>query len=423
MRVLILSDFFPPLTGGVETHVAHLSAGLTARGHDVAVFTSQVDWAPAAEEYDRVRVVRAPSVARHIPGAYSSSARPWFPPFPDPLASAHLRRLVRSFRPDIVHGHDWLARSFLPLAIRNHAALVTTLHYYTQTCAKKSLMYRGGPCSGPAIRKCLSCAGSHYGPLKGTVVAGSNWPMAKLERARSDVIIAVSQFVADGNHIDHSETKRVVIPNFLAPNETLTANDHELLRALPDEPFVLFAGDLRRDKGIQVLFDAYRTIPDPPPLVLLGEIWPDTESEIPRGAVHLGTWTQAAVREAWRRCLFGVVPSIWPEAFGLVALECMAAGRPVIASRVGGIPEVVADGECGVLVSPGDPTALAAAMSGLLSDQERRARMGLRAAERAGNFSADVILPRIEAAYELALERRRSRTGRASSAQHTGIRR
>ncbi len=78
-----------------------------------------------------------------------------------------------------------------------------------------------------------------------------------------------------------------------------------------------------------------------------------------------------------------VVPSIWAEAFGLAALEPAARGVPVVASRTGGIPEVVRDGETGVLVPPGDVEALAAAMATLLADPERRRSMGAAAREHA----------------------------------------
>jgi glycosyltransferase involved in cell wall biosynthesis len=80
-----------------------------------------------------------------------------------------------------------------------------------------------------------------------------------------------------------------------------------------------------------------------------------------------------------------VVPSLWEEAFGLAVAEGMAAGVPVVASRIGGIPEQVEDGQSGLLVPPGDADALAGALLRLLSDPEERTRLAAQGRERARN--------------------------------------
>jgi glycosyltransferase involved in cell wall biosynthesis len=108
-----------------------------------------------------------------------------------------------------------------------------------------------------------------------------------------------------------------------------------------------------------------------------------------------------------------VVPSLG-EGFGMVALEAMERGRAVIASDVGGLPEIVEDGTTGLLVPPGDPVALARAIVELAGDPARAAGLGARGRERAvAAFSQDRCTDRIEELYRTALEtgaRRRSRT-------------
>jgi glycosyltransferase involved in cell wall biosynthesis len=98
-----------------------------------------------------------------------------------------------------------------------------------------------------------------------------------------------------------------------------------------------------------------------------------------------------------------VVPSVWPEPFGQVALEAMACGRAVIASNIGGLRDVVVDGETGVMVPPGDITALREALRMLMSDPARRARMGEAGRRRARAFFASTVVRRIEQVYTQVL--------------------
>ena len=93
-----------------------------------------------------------------------------------------------------------------------------------------------------------------------------------------------------------------------------------------------------------------------------------------------------------------VVPSRW-EGFGLVLVEAMAAGKPIVATHVGAIPEVVADGETALLVPPSDPPAIAAAVVSILSDPERAHAMGRRGVERAMLFSWEHVSGRLEDLY------------------------
>jgi glycosyltransferase involved in cell wall biosynthesis len=103
---------------------------------------------------------------------------------------------------------------------------------------------------------------------------------------------------------------------------------------------------------------------------------------------------------AWRRATLAVVPSLWPEPFGMVAMEALAAGTPVVASRVGGLPEIVRDGVDGVLVGPGDPAALAATVRELLEDDARREAMAASARSGASRFAPAVVAEAVDAVYE-----------------------
>jgi glycosyltransferase involved in cell wall biosynthesis len=160
---------------------------------------------------------------------------------------------------------------------------------------------------------------------------------------------------------------------------------------------------VRRDKGIHVLLEAYRRLHSPPPLALVGKVWPDTPAELPAGVRLLANWPNSAVYEAMRRCLALVAPSVWPEPCPLVVIEAVTAGRPVVASAIGGVPEIVADGKEALLVPAGDAGALAAALERITGDPVLREELAAGAASRAGDYTAEAVVPRFEAAYERGL--------------------
>ena len=110
------------------------------------------------------------------------------------------------------------------------------------------------------------------------------------------------------------------------------------------------------------------------------------------------------VLRAWGHCLAAVVPSVWPEPFGLVAAEAMAAGKPVVASAVGGLAELVQDGITGIHVPPGDVTALRHALERIVADAPLRARLGAAGRERAQAYSSDVVVGLWEQVFNEVLE-------------------
>ncbi len=195
-----------------------------------------------------------------------------------------------------------------------------------------------------------------------------------------------------------------MIPNFVPDQIDADPAETESYTAqLPEGDFILFVGDLSRDKGIHVLLNAYAELKSAPPLVLIGRHCQDTPAELPPNVLFLNSWPHAAVMAAWRRCSIAVAPSTWPEPFGVVVLEAMAAGRPVIASRIGGLPDMVVDGETGVLVPPDDAAAFQTALERLLADRELRDQLGQAGQRRVGQFRADAVIPRIEQIYHMLM--------------------
>ena len=125
----------------------------------------------------------------------------------------------------------------------------------------------------------------------------------------------------------------------------------------------------------------------------------DTPATMPEGVRVLDGCPHRGVMDAFRRCLAAVAPSVWPEPFGLVVLEAMTAGSPLVAASTGGIMDIVADRESGLMVRPGDAAQLHDALALLLDDPELRARLGREARSRARSFTTSRVVPDIEALY------------------------
>ncbi len=404
MRVLMLSELYPPFIGGSEQYVRNLGHELAARGHSVSVATISGSAAGMTDE-GGVRVHRVRSSTQRLP-VLLASGRPYHPPFPDPDVTSALRRIIADEQPAVVHAHNWMVHSFLPLKELSGAALAMTLHDYGVACAKRSLLYRDEECSGPGFSKCLHCAGRHYGTAKGMAITLGNWATQPLLRKMIDVFIPVSRAVARGNQLAELDVPFEVVPNFVPNGVADTADDgHPALATLPTQPFWLYVGALSRHKGLPVLLEAYRSLgamgaDDVPPLVVMGRQMGEAPIELPPGITFVEDAPHGAVMAAWRRASVGFIPSVFPDPCPTVAIEAMAAGVPVIGSRIGGLPDLVDDGRTGMLVAPGDVAALAAAMRRALDAPDVLRAMGSAARERAPRFMAADVVTRIERIYE-----------------------
>lgn len=407
MRILMLAQFYAPVIGGEERHVSSLSKALVARGHDVTVATMPHPNRPADAVIDGVRVVGLNGTMRQLAALFSDPERPHAPPFPDPGVLIALRSLIASFKPDIVHGHNWLVRSFLPLKRRRGPGLVVTMHDYSSVCAIKTLTRSDAPCPGPSPERCFPCSWRHFHGVKGPVTYAANRLSMPLERGLIDHAIAVSSAVAEKCDLVGSRIPYDVIPT-LIPDEMgrLPAIADDRLNQLPPTGYLLFVGDLNRRKGCDVLIEAYRRLQNAPPLVMIGRRCPETPPELPQGVQIFESWPHWAVMHAWSRCLFGIVPSSWIEPCGTVVMEANAVGKATIATNQGGLAEIVAGGVSGLHIPPRDPAALAAAMQSLIDDAPLREKLSKGALEQAETFKSRTIVPRIEHIYASVLARR-----------------
>lgn len=400
MRILLVSDYYPPFIGGAHRQSALVARFLAERGHEVEVATLWHAGFPRREQdgavpVHRVRQLRSVGPLGRRPGQRHQ------PAFPDPVTSLALRRIVRRFRPDVVHAYGGISFSAAVALLGTEIPLVLVARDYGYGCPTRTLVRNGAICDGPALRRCLSCSAGYYGLPKGIAATLGLRASQPILRRRLRAVISVSSYVRDTVRRDFAHDAALpdaVIPSFRERDDLAPAEGTDVVRRLDaiGEPFILFVGALRGEKGIAELLGAYRRIDGAPPLVLVGTRERDTPPTMPPGVTVIEQATITEVVAAWDRALFGVLPSRWPEPLGSVVYEGMSRGRAVIGTRPGGHVDMIEDGESGLLVAAGDEAALEEAMRRLIDDPALRERLGRAARERAARFTAGESIPAIE---------------------------
>ena len=318
-------------------------------------------------------------------------------------AGRAFRDLLADLRPDVVHVHDLLDTSLHEAAGRR-APLVWNVHNFIAcTSGYKYFRQPGQECMRPHGPGCVGhllfhgCAHARDPRPYPRRYAQTSARVKALKRA--DLALVHSRFMAD--HVTSNAVERVrVAPPFvgsLPPPEPL-----------PADASVLFVGRVTPQKGLDVLVRAIE--PLGLELEVCGDGWGLPETRELVDVLRLGDRVRfhGAVDPAdlgghYERASIVVVPSLWPEPFGLVGLEAMAHARPVIGTATGGIPEWLRDRESGLLVPPGDVGALSSAIAELAGDPHLSAAMGRRGRMRGEEeVSTDRYLAAVEPAYELA---------------------
>jgi glycosyltransferase involved in cell wall biosynthesis len=387
VRILLVSDFYPPSPGGLEGHVRRLAEALILRGHDVAVVsgTAHPDPLPGGAPMHY-----APTILSNAPRIYANMAMHFPPPFPD----LHFRRVVRqvaeAWRPDVVHAHGWCAFSSY---WTDAPPLIVTLHDHGLRCPKRTLLRENGECVAGIGWRCIACTGDQSMAKRVPLAGAMHWSVPRLA-VRANRFIAVSHSVAQRFvETGIAESKIRVIPNFLD-----TASREPGM--VPSKPRVLFVGPDSVHKGRSVAIEAFSRLPAGlATLVLVGS---DTPANA-EGVVNLGYLRGAALWEQYSQATVTLVPAVWPEPCPTIVLEAMAYGVPVIGSRIGGIPDLIEDGASGLLVPPNDPSRLAESMHVVLSDRELRDKLGVGARGRSLHFDTDVVVPQLLEQYESVL--------------------
>ncbi len=376
MHALQLTQRFPPALGGVEDHVAHLASLLPAAGVQVEVFTTDL--------------------RRDIPFDRFE------PPATEVLPGVHRFRAVRAA--ELPHALGNIAPAMLPAVLEGGWDVIHAHAYgYFPTFAGSlgRLLHRGALVITP-----------HADP--GTPSVAKRFfdrvvPRATLRRA--DRVIALTPREKTLLESWGIPPDRIaVIPNGVDLSEFPPPADRS---PRDDGLTALFVGRCYpRQKGLEVLLQAMHRLRSSRRvrLRIVGEDWGGyavvaaltAELHLEDRVTLVGRLDRSALLREFAAADLFVLPSLF-DSLPIAVLEAMAAGLPVVATRVGGVPDVVEDTHTGILVEPGDPTALAAALDALAADDGLRGRLGAEAWRRSARYSWDAVIPKIKSVYEEAV--------------------
>jgi glycogen(starch) synthase len=361
---------FDPI-GGMQNHTAELTRALDRRGVAQTVVTTRPPTAPHFQRLgDHARVIRLGLPVRRFRQLYGLQAAIVAP--------------VLASRADLVHVHLGEDLAVLPVgaaAARLHRLpLVLTVH--------------------TSLRHTLAVS-----DLRSAVLKTLGGPIERWGERSAEAVVVITPRLCRLLLSDGVDEDRVhVIPPGVNPS--LFDGPFEDPFAGVGRPRVLFVGRLAPQKGVRNLVAAAGLLEDPSAQVLLvgdGPERPALEREAQRTGVgdrlhFLGFVAHDRLPAVLAHADLLVLPSLYEE-LGTVLLEAMQAGLPIVASKTGGIPDVIEDGVNGLLVPPGEPELLARAIDRLLADRGLAYRLSEGARERGKDYDWEVLAERVLAVY------------------------
>ena len=363
LRIGLVSPYSFDVPGGVQFHIRDLAEHLIAHGHHVSVL------APADDDTPLPPYVV--SAGRAVPLKYNGSvARISF----GPVSSNRVKRWLNDGEFDILHVHEPSSPSLSMLAMwAATGPIVATFH--TATLRSRS-MQAAYPLLRPGFEK-LSAR------------------IAVSEDARRTVV-------------EHLGGDAVVIPNGVYVDRFATAPVNPQWQGTPQRPTLAFVGRLDEPrKGLPVLAAALPAVLAERPgtrVLVLGRGEADDElealGELASAIELLGPLDDDAKASLLRSVDAYVAPHTGGESFGIVLVEAMRAGAPVVASDLGAFRRVLDDGRLGVLAGTGDPVSLAAAVLGLLADPDRRAELSAAASVAVRRYDWSRVAGQVLDVYE-----------------------
>lgn len=390
MRILQVA-LYGSVKGGTESYIGALCGGLRGEGHDVSL-AYRYDPDESRPEVKSGALVE--SIASHSAAPLSHER-------------AEVERILDRFAPDLVHVHN-VEASWMPALFARSVPTILAVHDHRLDCPTGTRYWTAWR-RACAIEPGLVCIGynavAHCGSLRAnaTLRPHIRWRRHRAAAIGLPRIHVFSEYMGvmlERSGIDH---ERVTVTPYPVPPQP----DPSPIARIDERAVVFATGRLVKEKGFDLLIDAMGHLETPVMLVIAGEghhgaALRRRAADVPaRHRVRFLGWLPSEEMAGWYAAADLVaVPSAWPEPFGIVGLEAMAAGRAVVASDIGGVRQWLEDGVSGIAVPPGDARRFAAAMDAILADPARRERMGTAGRARVSTeFSLATHLDRIGRLY------------------------
>jgi glycosyltransferase involved in cell wall biosynthesis len=377
--------------GGDDVVVAHESKLLQSAGHQV-VFFRRDNW--AAKHYTGLRKFGLAKQA-----VWASDAK------------RELALLLRDEKPDVVHVHNtfvMISPSIYSACAEAGVPVVQTLHNYRLLCPAATLFRDGKVCEECMQHSLLRSIqhGCYREARSATAVTAAMLAFHRFRETWSREItcfVALSEFsrskFIEGGLPAH---KVVVKPNFIDPDPNNRVGDGD---------YALFAGRLSPEKGVDTLVSAWKQLHTDIPLVMVGggpeeaRLRERVAREGIKNVELKGKLSREQTLAALNNARFMVFPSVWYEGFPMALVEAFACSVPVICSRMGTMPEVVADGRTGLHFTPGDADDLARKVEWAWTHRDEVRTMGKEARhDFESKYTAEKNYPLLMGIYERAME-------------------
>jgi glycosyltransferase involved in cell wall biosynthesis len=413
LKILIINTYHH-IRGGDSFHALNLGALLENSGHTVHYFAMQgKNNLPCPDERYFVGEI---DYRQALKSSLTNGYRVLWRSLYSTEAKKSIAKQLDEVKPDIAHLHSirhHLTKSILPEIAQRNIPIVWTLHDYKELCPNTSF-YDG-------TRICEACKGKrYYSLIKKRCKKGSLLPslVTYLEAHINDCLgydefislyISPSLFLRN-KFIEYGYDSHKIrsFPNFLRLNDFVPDPAHE--------DYLLYVGRLEQEKGLKTLIEGFTRAAQANPHLRLkiagnGSMEEELKSQLSIGnatSVEMVGFRQGQeLRDLLQKAKAVIVPSEWYENYPFASLEAMACGKPVIASRIGGIPEQVEDEVTGFLFEPFNPASLSEKIEMLQGLSEKEiALMGQRAREAVEKHNApDVYLDFILQVYNDLLQK------------------